>query len=201
MSDYYLTDAELAKVVHDRYVGAAGRDESGEIPEYQTVTGMTRDEWNNLSESRQRELYFDYSAGADAGKWNDPSNALPRGTQPERGEWKAKAEDGYEVDPAELRSLAGDMKYKLDIWKRKLNKVGATSITQADLGNIQGSEQFVNVATASKTGFQEYIGAIETAYLGVIENLKRTADQYENAHGNTKKNVDGVNPTGDPNLS
>ncbi|MFB4308694.1 hypothetical protein [Actinomadura sp. GTD37] len=162
---------------------------------------MTRDEWDNLSESRQRELYFDYSGGADAKTWDDPSNALPRGQQPERGDWKATAEKGYEVDPAELRSLAGDMKYKLDIWKRKLNKVGTTSISQADLGNIQGSEEFVNVVNASKSGFQEYITAIETAYLGVIENLKATADQYENAHGNTQKTVNATDPGGTPNLS
>ncbi|TDC90345.1 hypothetical protein [Actinomadura sp. 7K507] len=201
MSDYYLTDAELATIEHQRYAGSAGRDESGEIPEYESVVGMTRDEWNNLSEARQRELYFEYSAGADAGNWDDPDNALPRGTEPQRGEWDAKAGDGYDVDPAELRSLAGDMQYKLDIWKRKLDKVGTTSVTQGDLGNIQGSEQFIGVVNASKSGFQQYIGAIETAYKSVIQKLRTTADQYETAHGNTQSTVNGVDPSGNPNLS
>ncbi|MFG2084956.1 MULTISPECIES: hypothetical protein [unclassified Spirillospora] len=190
MSDYYLTDEELARIDHT----FPGQMHGNYSTPAEHVQSPTRDEWNDLSESEQRELYFKYSAGADAGKWNDASNTLPRGTEPQRGEWNATAEKGYDVDPAELRQLARDMQYKLDIWKRKLDKVATTSITQGDLGNIQGSEEFVGVVNASKSGFSEYIGAIEGAYLGVISRLNATADQYENAHGNTKTTVDGVNP-------
>lgn len=196
MSDYYLTDEELARVeTRIPFTGGPG-------PADDTVQhGLTREQWDNLPEYQQRQLYFEYSAGADAGKWDDPDNALPRGQEPERGEWKATAEDGYDVDPAELRELAGDMKYKLDIWKRKLDKVGTASITQGDLGNIQGSAEFVEVVNASRSGFQEYIGAIESAYLGVIEKLKATADRYEDAHGRTNSTVNGVDPSGTPDLS
>ncbi|WUH98138.1 hypothetical protein OHR68_32240 [Spirillospora sp. NBC_00431] len=186
MSDYYLTDEELKHV--KLFPGA-------------DQTGMTRDQWNDLSEYTQRRLYFEYSAGADAGKWDDKTNTLPRGHEPERAKWDAKAEKGYEVDPQELRQLAKDMKYKLDIWKRKLDAVGTTSISPSDLGNTQGAGKFVEVANASKSGFQAYITAVETAYTGVIGKLKATADQYDAAHGKTKKQVDGVDPkTGDPNL-
>lgn len=192
MSDYYLTDEELARIDH-----TFGGEWHGN---YQTssnhVESPTRAEFNNLSEDEQRELYFKYSAGADAGKWDDADNALPRGQQPARGDWNATAEEGYDVDPGELRSLASDMQYKLDIWKRKLDKVGTTMVTEADLGNIQGSAEFVGVVNASKAGFQEYIGAIQGAYLGVIEKLRATADQYETAHGNTQSTVSGVDPGG-----
>ncbi|TDB95623.1 hypothetical protein [Actinomadura sp. 7K534] len=201
MSDYHLTDEELARVEHQRYVGQGEYTESGPTPEYESVTGMTREEWDNLTESRQRELYFEYSAGADAGKWDDPDNALPRGQVPERGEWNAKAEDGYEADPAELRQIARDMKYKLDIWKRKLDAVATTSVTEADLAGIQGSGEFVGVVNASKAGFQEYIGAVESAYRGVISRLYATADQYDTAHGNTQSRVGGVDPSGTPDLT
>lgn len=190
MSDYYLTDEELAKIDH-----TFGGEWHGN---YQTpsehVQSPTREEFNNLSEEEQRTLYFEYSAGADAGKWDDPDNALPRGQEPERGEWNAKAGEGYEVDPAELRQLAGDMQYKMDIWKRKLDAVGTSSITQPDLGNTPGSEQFVELANASKTGFQNYIGQVQAAYSQVITNLNLTADQYENAHSNTQSTVNNANP-------
>jgi hypothetical protein len=199
MTDYNLTPEQLAKVEYTYTVGAS------EYSPGQTVEvhGLTQQEWDDLPEWRQRDLYYEYSAGADAGKWDDPKNALPRGETPDRSEWNLKAEKGYEVDPGELRQLARDMKYKLDIWKRKLNKVGGTSITTADFGGIKGSDKFVELTTASKTGFQEYITAIETAYNGVIGKLNATADQYENAHGNTENRVNGVDPTGggNPNLS
>jgi hypothetical protein len=197
--NFNLTDEQLAKVEYTYVVGAT-QYSPGQTVE---VHGLTQQEWDDLPEWRQRDLYYEYSAGADAGKWNDPANALPRGQQPDRSDWKLQAEKGYDVDPAELRQLAKDMKYKLDIWKRKLNKVGGTSITTADLGGTKGSEKFVEVSTASKNGFQEYITAIETAYNGVIGKLNATADQYENAHHITKKQVDGSGPTGsgNPNLS
>jgi len=195
---FNLTDEQLAKVEYTDLAGG-NRYSAGRAVE---VHGLTRQEWNDLPEWRQRDLYYEYSGGADAGKWDDPANALPRGQQPDPSPWKLTAEKGYDVDPGELRQLASDMKYKLEIWKRKLNKIGGTSITTADLGGTQGSAKFVAVATASKNGFQEYITAVETAYNGVISKLKLTADQYENAHHTTKKQLGGLDPAGNgnPNL-
>ncbi|WP_030173546.1 hypothetical protein [Spirillospora albida] len=196
--EFHLTDEQLKKVQYTEYVGGGHGAPPAEIK----VNGLTQDQWDDLPEWRQRQLYYEYSTGADAGKWDDPKNALPRGTQPERGEWKAQAKDGYDVDPAELRKLANDMKYKLDIWKRKINQVGATNITTKDLGDTKGSDKFVEVATASKTGFQQYISSIETAYNAVIGKLRATADQYENAHNNTSKKVGDVDPgSGAPDLT
>jgi hypothetical protein len=199
MTDYHLTDEQLKNV---EYTYTTGQSEYS-AGETHTVHGLTQQEWNDLPEWRQHDLYYQYSAGADAGKWDDPKNALPRGDTPDRSKWDLKAEKGYDVDPGELRQLAKDMKYKLDIWKRKLNKVGGTSITTSDLGDIKGSGKFVELTSASKNGFQEYISAIEEAYNGVIGKLNATADQYENAHHNTKNTVNGVDPTGsgNPNLS
>ncbi|TQM67200.1 hypothetical protein FHX41_0805 [Actinomadura hallensis] len=194
MSDYRLSDEELASINHTFEGQWHGNYKTPD----QVVESPTREEFNNLPEWQQRELFFKYSAGADAGKWDDPKNALPRGTEPERGKWTAKAEEGYEVDPDELRALASSMQYKMQIWKRKLDKVATISVSQADLGNIQGSEEFVGVVNASKAGFQEYIGAIQTAYNGVIERLKATADQYENAHSKTQSTVGGVDPSAGP---
>ncbi|MES9539369.1 hypothetical protein [Actinomadura sp. NPDC000600] len=195
---FHLTDEQLKNVEYTETVGA-NQYSAGQTV---TVHGLTQDEWDDLPEWRQRDLYYEYSAGAHAGKWDDPKNALPRGQEPDRSKWDMKAEKGYDVDPAELRQLAKDMKYKLDIWKRKLNQVGTTQISTADLGGAKGSEKFVEVANSSKSGFQEYISAIEGAYNGVITKLNATADQYENAHHNTNTRVKGVNPTGNgnPNL-
>lgn len=197
MTDYHLTDEQLSKA---EYTYTTGGYHGAPVQEH-TVHGLTRDEFNDLPEWRQRDLYYEYSSGANAGKWDDPKNALPRGNTPERGDWNVKAEKGYEVDPGELRQIAKDMKYKLDIWKRKLDGVGTTSIGAADLGNTKGAPKFVELATASKTGFQQYIGDIEKAYNGVIAKLKMTADQYDAAHGKTDGQVKSVNPSGNPNLS
>ncbi|GAA4234982.1 hypothetical protein GCM10022254_41180 [Actinomadura meridiana] len=186
MTDYYLTDAELK---HVKVLPQSGQ------------TGMTREQWDLLSSESQRKLYYEYSAGAHPTKWDDKTNALPRAHEPERGKWDATAGKGYEVDPAELRKLARDMKYKLDMWKSKLNAVGTISITTSDFGDAQGAEAFVGVVNASKAGFHAYIVAIEGAYTGVIKKLMATADQYDEAHGKTKKQVDGVEPmTGKPSI-
>lgn len=196
MSKYHLTPEQLAKVDHT-YTTGASRYSAGQT---HTQHGLTQQEWDDLPEWRQRQYYYEYGPGAHAGKPTDPENRLPRGHEPDR-QWGQKAAKGYEVDPGELRQLARDMQYKLDVWKAKLNKVGATAITTADLGNTKGSDKFVELATQSKTGFQEYITAIETAYNGVIGKLKATADGYEAAHGKTQGQVHSVNTgNGNPNL-
>lgn len=165
---------------------------------------MTREEWNDLSEEEQREYFIEYGPGSDAGQVGAQNNSLPRGTEPDRSEWKFEAKDGYDVNWEELRKLANDMQYKLDGWKSKLSKVSSTSITTADLGSVKGSETFVELTSQTRTGFGEYINAIQTAYTDVIGKLKATADQYENAENNTGGQVNGVDDpsgSGNPNLA
>lgn len=193
MSKYHLPPEQLAKIDHTYTTGY------GDYTELHTQHGLTQQEWDDLPEWQQRQYFYEYSA--DPGKPGDPANRLPRGKEPDR-QWGQQADKGYDVDPAELRQLAKDMQYKLDIWQTKLNRVGATSITTADLGNTKGAGDFVDVANQSKTGFQEYITAIVTSYKGVIRKLQATADSYENAHHKIQGQVNGVNPTaaGNPNL-
>ncbi|OLT10835.1 hypothetical protein BJF79_25530 [Actinomadura sp. CNU-125] len=93
------------------------------------------------------------------------------------------------------------MQYLMDGWKSKLTKVSSTSITSVDLGSVQGSETFAELASQTRMGFGEYITAIQTAYTGVIEKLKATADRYDDAEGTTGGQVNGVDPSGTPNLT
>ncbi|MFD0902536.1 hypothetical protein [Actinomadura sediminis] len=191
MTEYHMTDEQLSQIVHTTTIS-----HKDGITESQT--GLTRAEWNDLSEDDQRKYYYQYGPGVNAGQPDDPQNAIPRGTEPERGEWKMEAEKGYDVNWKELRKIAQDMQYQMDGWKAKLNKVSSVSISTATLGNVKGSETFVELTNQTKTGFNEYIGAIQTAYNGVIEKLKATADQYENAENNTHGRTNSVNPSGGP---
>ncbi|MFD0691567.1 hypothetical protein [Actinomadura fibrosa] len=191
MSKYHMTPEQLAKVEHTYTTGY------GEYTQVETQHGLTQQEFNDLPEWQQRQYYYEYGPGVNAGHPDDPANRLPRAHEPVRG-WDQKAGKGYEVNPGELRTLAKDMQYQLDIWVNNLNKVGSVAITTKDFGDAPGAENLVEVMNASKTGFNEYIGAIQTAYKGVIGKLKATADSYENAHHTTDGQVNGVKPTGGP---
>jgi hypothetical protein len=189
MTEYHLPPEQLAKI---DYVYTYGGGYGGGGAYVQPQHGLTQQEWDALPESEQRRLYYEYSP--DAGKPTDPSNALPRGTQPDDQKWGIEVDDGYEVDPAELRDLASKMHSEFTRWQQRLGKVQGISITTASLGGVEGSQTFVDLANQSRDGFNTYIKNITDAYNGVIEKLKATADGYEAAHGKTKQQVNSVKP-------
>jgi hypothetical protein len=186
MSKYHLPPDVLSKI---DYTYATG---GGEYAQVQTQHGLTQQEWDDLPEYEQRQLYYQYSP--DAGKPTDPSNQLPRGSQPDDDKWGIEADKGYEVDPAELRRLASDMHSQFTGWQQRLGKVQGISVSTANLGGAPGSEKFVDLASQSRDGFGRYIQNITEAYNGVIEKLKATADSYEAAHGKTQSQVNSVHP-------
>ena len=58
----------------------------------------------------------------------DPSNSVPRKSQPDDGKWGIEADDGYEVDPTELRNLASKMHSEFTGWQQRLAKVQKIAI-------------------------------------------------------------------------
>ncbi|TDD83280.1 hypothetical protein [Actinomadura rubrisoli] len=191
MSKYNLPPEQLAKIEHTYTTGA------GEYTQVQSKHGLTQQEWNDLPEYQQRQYYYEY--GKPAGSPKDPENQLPRAHTPD-GKWGVEAEKGYEVDPQELRTLASNMSSKFTAWESRLKKVSKISITKANLGNVEGSQHFEELAGQSRDGFGAYLNDITLAYKSVIEKLKLTADNYENAHGQTQKTVNSVNPGGNANF-
>ncbi|MEU9021842.1 hypothetical protein [Actinomadura sp. NPDC048394] len=193
MSKYTLPPDVLSKIDYTYTTGA------GEYTQVQTQHGLTQQEWNDLPEYEQRQLYYQYSP--DAGKPTDPSNALPPGSPLDDKKWDIEAGKGYEVDPKELRDLASKMHSEFTGWQQRLGKVQKIAISTGNLGNTPDSQKFVDLASQSRDGFGQYIQDITKAYNGVIEKLKATADGYENAHHTTQKQVNSVNPGGGPNLT
>jgi hypothetical protein len=192
MSKYNLPPEALAKVDYTYTTGA------GEYTQVHTQHGLTQQEWNDLPEYEQRQLYYQY--GVPAKSPTDPSNAVPRKSQPDDEKWGIEADDGYEVDPTELRNLASKMHSEFTGWQQRLAKVQKIAITTGNLGGVPGSENFVDLANQSRDGFGTYIKNITDAYNGVIEKLKATADGYEAAHGKTQQQVNGVHPGGNANF-
>ncbi|WP_075907416.1 hypothetical protein [Actinomadura sp. CNU-125] len=91
MTEYTMTDQQLASIEHTYTTGY------GSYVQVHTQQGLTREEWNDLSDYQQRNYYYDYGPGVNAGQPDDPSNALPRSNQPDRSEWKVEAKDGYDA--------------------------------------------------------------------------------------------------------
>ncbi|WP_131739487.1 hypothetical protein [Actinomadura roseirufa] len=192
MGQYNLPPETLAKIYYPRTVTNA--DGTVTTKEY----GFTQAEWDRLPEQTQRNYYYEYSVGA--GKPSDPANRLPRTNTPD-GEWGFEAGKGYEVDPEELRRLAGQMNSKFTAWEAKLKKVSRVNITKASLGNIEGGEQFEELAGQTRDGFGTYLNDITAAYKGVIAKLTATADAYDVAHGKTVQAVNQANPGGNANFT
>ncbi|MFC5184034.1 hypothetical protein [Actinomadura harenae] len=193
MSKYHLTPSQLAQVDHTYMVGY------GEYAQPKEQHGLTQKEFDALPEYQQREYFYKYGPGMHAGHPGDADHKLPR-EDPDRT-WKADAQPGYKVDPEELRGIARDMQYKLDVWQQKLNAVQGISVSTEHLGNIKGSQDFVDLVNQSKTGFGQYISDIVGSYKGVIGKLNAAADAYEQAHDTTKKQVGQVDTSGTPNLT
>ena len=148
MSKYNLPPEALSKVDYTYTTGA------GEYTQVHTQHGLTQQEWNDLPEYEQRQLYYQY--GIPAKSPTDPSNSVPRKSQPDDGKWGIEADDGYEVDPTELRNLASKMHSEFTGWQQRLAKVQKIAITTGNLGSVPGSESFVDQVAEilAQTGMQ-----------------------------------------------
>ena len=202
MTEYNLSAEQLAKVdlMYNGYgqitVLPADYEPASDTGMYSTGTavyghGITQEEFNNLPEDVQKKIYIQHAG--DAGKPSDVS--LPRTTTPDGQEWKLKAKeavDGYEGDAEKMRDLANKMEGELDQWLNSLNKVNNTKVPASAIGGTDASSSFEEMANQAQSGYSNYVQRIQTAYRGVIGKLRASADQIDNAEGQTNATVNSV---------
>lgn len=164
---------------------------------------------DDYSDERIAELYNHYKAEGDIGDHPELANRYTitsqrnapglegyqgqqRDKEPSR-DWSKTAEDGYEVDPDELRSLRITMLNDLNDFKDMLKGVKDAKGWSADtLGGGDAGNKWVTMANNAALVFDQYYGDILSNFEGVAEKLKATADAYEAGHSNTQQSVDGV---------
>ncbi|MEW2358908.1 hypothetical protein [Spirillospora sp. NPDC029432] len=178
--------------------------------QYQDTYTYSESSLASYSDERIRELYDHYKAAGTLGdhpklqhQYNivqnsgeppkvEDYNGQKRETEPS-DKWGKKAEDGYDVDPDELRTLRTTILNELDDLKGQLNAVkNAKGFTADKVGGGDIGATWVGMATNAGTvfgtNFDNIMGSIEA----VAERLRTTADAYEEAHNKTQQSTGNV---------
>ncbi|MFB4317482.1 hypothetical protein [Actinomadura sp. 21ATH] len=163
----------------------------------------------NMSPERANELYQHYKAEGEladhpelqhryviTSQGDAPNvadyNGQKRTTEPS-DTWGKKAEDGYDVDPDELRSLRITILNELDDLKGQLGGVRNVKGFQADkVGGGEIGQTWVNMATNASSVFGTNFDNIMASIEAVAERLKAAADAYELAHDKTQQSAGNV---------
>ncbi|GAA3969256.1 hypothetical protein GCM10023085_59490 [Actinomadura viridis] len=112
---------------------------------------------------------------------NDPSR-----------QWGKNAEDGFEVDPDELRALRTTIINDLnDLTDRLRGVKGLKGFSVEKVGGGEVGQQWVNMATNASTVFGEYFDDILANIEGVAAKLKATYESYEGGENRTQQQVEG----------
>ncbi|REE96580.1 hypothetical protein [Thermomonospora umbrina] len=166
-------------------------------PEELNKHGISRDEFNNLDPEWQQWYYLQYNGEAT----RPQDTHYPRGTAP-HGDFKWEAGDGFEVKPQKLRDLADALETDLNTLKPLVSKISQEGlITTQHVGDWASSKEFAQAAANAHSGFGQYLNDIIAGYTGVIQRLRTTADNYENANTTTNNQVNNVpTPNGGGNV-